>query len=380
MTLTPPETAEGWAEFSQLHIAPYAAQIDREAWIPTDVLQALRAAGAFSSGFAEAYGGKPAPDPERAILDHGQMHEALGYASASVQGLVNVHHMGGSALAKWSTKEQRAFWVPKLTSGDVICAIAMTEAHAGSDISAVETWARPTDDGYVVNGVKRWITCGQSADIFVTIVGSDQGPLALILPKDTPGLTRIPIDDMLGCRGYMMADLTLEEVHLPQSHVLGGPGFGASHIAPTGLDAGRYNLAWGCVGLAQAACDAAMGQAKSRTQFGRPIAEFQLVQQLITRMITDIHAARLMCQSAGAARARRARGSAKEATMAKYFASQMANRVARDAQQIFGAQGIGPETPMARYFRDARVMEVIEGTTQVLESLIARLSLAEVAR
>ncbi len=366
-----------WDSLAQEVIAPLAAQIDQDARVPQQVIMALRQAGAFASGFP----GGPATDQAEALsasLDHGQMHQALGAASASVQGVLNVHHMGGSALAKWSSKAQRSQWMPRVLSGEICCAIAMTEPEVGSDISAVQTQARPVSGGYELTGQKSWITCGDFADLFVLIAKTEAGPTAFLLPRQTKGLRIAPIEGLMGCRGYMMANLHLEAAYLPEDHLLGRPGFGASHVAVTGLEAGRLNLAWGCVGLADAAYRLALRRAKTRQQFGKPIGDFQLVQQMLARMATDIHAARLMCQSAATARALRQMDSAKQATMAKYFASQMVGRVTRDAQQIFGAEGIGPNTPMALFHRDSRIMEVIEGTTQVLESMIARLSLSEV--
>ncbi|MEP4038002.1 acyl-CoA dehydrogenase family protein [Pseudophaeobacter sp.] len=370
-----------WDTLAQDAVAPFAHQIDRDARVPSQVISALREAGAFASGFPGPTAVSPSaelPPPLTAALNHGHMHQALGAASASVQGVLNVHHMGGSALAKWSSKAQKSHWIPRLRSGEICCAIAMTEPEVGSDISAVQTRATPVTGGYVLSGKKAWITCGDFADLFVLIASTEAGPTAFLLPKETKGLWIEPIEGMLGCRGYMMANLHLEAAFLPEDHLLGRPGFGASHVAVTGLEAGRLNLAWGCVGLAEAACKLALQRAKTRQQFGAAIGDFQLVQQLLARMTTDIHAARLLCQSASSARALRQMDAAKQATMAKYFASQMVGRVTHDAQQIFGAEGIGPNTPMALYYRDARIMEVIEGTTQVLESMIARLALSEV--
>lgn len=366
-----------WDGLAQEVIAPCASQIDRDARVPPQVLSALRSAGAFASGFP----GSATTNQSEALsaaLDHGQMHLALGAASASVQGVLNVHHMGGSALVKWSNKAQRTQWMPRLNSGEICCAIAMTEPEVGSDISAVQTQAIPVAGGYELSGQKAWITCGDFADLFVIIAKTESGPTAFLLPKQTKGLHIEPIEGMLGCRGYMMANLHLNAAFLPEEHLLGRPGFGASHVAVTGLEAGRLNLAWGCVGLADAAYKLALRRAKARQQFGNAIADFQLVQQLLAQMATEVHAARLMCQSASTARALRQMDAAKQATMAKYFASKMVGRVTRDAQQIFGAEGIGPNTPLALYYRDARIMEVIEGTTQVLESMIARLVLSEV--
>ncbi|MDE1145767.1 MAG: acyl-CoA dehydrogenase family protein [Azospirillaceae bacterium] len=363
-----------WRETASRHVAPAAAAIDRDERIGPEVVAALRAAGAFASGFPAAYGGlaDPGDGPAAQMLRHGLMHEALGTASASVQGLVNVHHMGGSAIARWGTADQKREWLPLLTAGTRLAAIAITEPEVGSNAAAVKTWAAPDGDGYVVDGHKKWITCGQSADLFVLIAGSDAGPVAFILPRETPGLEIRPITGMLGCRGYMMAELVLDRCRLGTELMLGRPGFGVSHVASIGLDAGRYNLAWGCVGLAGACLAASLDYARHRQQFGKPIGEHQLVQRLIAHMATDIEASRLLCWHAGIRRGMGHEHAARDTVTAKYHASTMVNRAASDALQIHGAQGCGPELALERYFRDARITEVIEGTTQILEGVIAR--------
>ncbi|HEV3484266.1 MAG TPA: acyl-CoA dehydrogenase, partial [Vicinamibacterales bacterium] len=206
----------------------------------------------------------------------------------------------------------------------------------------------------------------------VLLAATAAGPTTFILPRDTEGLTFVPIRGALGCRGYMLAELHLDRCRLSAAHLLGKPGFGLTHVAATGLDAGRYNLAWGCVGLARACLDVTFDYARKRRQSGSPLADLQLVQRMIARMMTEIHAARLMCWRAGELRGRRDPAAIKESTMAKYYASTMVNRVAFDALQIHGANGVGTEYPIERYWRDARIMEIIEGSTQVLEIAIAR--------
>lgn len=353
--------------FAARHVAPHAASIDREENIPAEVIDSLREAGLFGTGFFGADG-----DPVFANLRHGLLHEALAAASASVQGLVNVHHMGGSAIARWGTRAQKDHWVPRLASGEVLAAIAITEPNVGSDASAVETHAVHDDHHYVITGTKRWITCGMSADVFVLLASTDAGPTTFILARDTPGLTFEPIRNALGCRGYMLAKLHLDHCRLSSDHLLGRPGFGLTHVAATGLDSGRYNLAWGCVGLARACLEASFDYSRARKQFGSALSEFQLVQRMISRMMTDIEAARLLCWRAGELRGRRDPSAIKESTMAKYFASTMVNRVAYDALQIHGANGVGTDYPIERYARDARIMEIIEGSSQILEVAIAR--------
>jgi alkylation response protein AidB-like acyl-CoA dehydrogenase len=357
------EVEREYRAFATRHVVPHAAAIDREERIPREIIDAMVEAGFFASGFV------PGDDPVAAQIRHGLLHEALGVASASVQGLLNVHHMGGSPIARWGTREQKEHWLPRLTSGRALAAIAITEPNVGSDAAAVETTATPDGSGYVLNGTKCWITCGQIADVFVVLAG---GPTAFIVPRDTEGLTIVPIQGMLGCRGYMLAELRFDGCRVRGEQMLGRPGFGLTHVAATGLDSGRYNLAWGCVGLARACLDASFEYSRRRRQFGSTLSEFQLVQQMISRMMTDIEAARLLCFRAGTLRGRRDPAAIKLSTMAKYFASTMVNRVAHDAVQIHGANGASAGTPLERYLRDARIMEIIEGSTQVLEIAIAR--------
>jgi glutaryl-CoA dehydrogenase (non-decarboxylating) len=360
--------------FAAEHVAAHAALIDREERIPEQVIRSMAKAGVLASGLPESLGGPVGADHDAvaATIRHGLLHEALGEASASVQGLANVHHMAASAIARWGTRSQKQEWIPKLAAGELLAAVAITEPNVGSDAAAVETAATRAGDDYLLTGRKKWITCGQIADIFVLLARSDEGPVAFILPRSTPGLSIEPIRGVLGCRGYMLAELHLDQCRLSSEQMLGRPRFGLTHVVATSLDTGRFNLAWGCVGLARACLDAAFDYSKQRRQFNSPLSEFQLVQRMMTRMMTDVHAARLMCWRAAILRGRRDPRAIKESTMAKYFASTMVNRVANDALQIHGANGFGPDYPLQRFMRDARVMEMIEGSTQILEISIAR--------
>jgi glutaryl-CoA dehydrogenase (non-decarboxylating) len=371
-------TEKEFRAFAAESVAPFAAAIDREESIPRHVIDAVSRADHFGLGFAAALGGADAEgDGEAAALRQGLLHEALGGASASVQGLVNVNHMAGSAIARWGSRAQKEEWIPRIARGERLAAVAITEPNVGSDAAAVETSATTEGDGFVITGTKRWITCGQIADVFVLLARTENGPAMFILRRETPGLTIEPMRGALGCRGYMLAKLHLDGCRLAADELLGRPGFGLTHVAATALDAGRYNLAWGCVGLARACLDATLDYSRSRRQFGSALAEHQLVQRMISRMLTDVRAARLLCQRAGELRGRRSPDSILETTMAKYLASTMVNRVAYDAIQIHGANGCGPETPLERYFRDARIMEIIEGSSQVLEIAIARYAYQE---
>lgn len=367
------QAQDGFQAFAKEQILPHADLIDREERIPRTVIERLASAGYLASGLPEEFGGRHS-DP----IIHGLMHEALGAASASVQGLVNVHHMAGSSIARWGSRAQKLQWLPRLASGEVLAAFALTEAAAGSD-AHVETRAELDGDHYVLTGVKQWITSGAVADVFVLFVRCGDAPTAFLVPADTKGFSREPIRGILGCRGYMLAALHLDQCRIPIEYRIGPEGFGISHVMPPGLDNGRYNLAWSCVGQAQACLDASINYADRRQQFGAPLKDFQLIQRLLTRMIVSVRSARLLCWRAGHVRAERLYSASYETLIAKYQASTMLNEVANHALQIHGANGCSSDYPIQRYLRDARIMEIIEGSTQMLEIMIAQLGCADAA-
>nr|WP_279382659.1 acyl-CoA dehydrogenase family protein [Acanthopleuribacter pedis] len=357
--------------FAREKILPYAAEIDEQEQVPRHIIEDLAQAGYFASGLPEDFGGIH-EDP---VL-HGLMHEAMGGASASVQGVLNVHHMAASPIMRWGTAEQKALWLPRLACGSHTAAFAITEPRAGSDAAAVETQAERQGDEWVLSGVKKWITCGAHADVFVMLARCPKGPTVFIVPADSPGLKRRPITGLLGCRGYMLAELVLDQVRLPANALLGAQGFGLTHIASVGLDAGRYNLAWACVGMAEACLKDSKDYASKRTQFGSQIHEFQLIAQMITQMIVSVRAARLLCWQAAHARQEQTESAGLDAMIAKYYASTTLNDVAAKALQVHGAVGVAAGSPIQRHLRDARIMEIIETSTQVLELMIAKLDRA----
>jgi len=357
-----------WLRAVDTLVGPVADRIDREQRIPEPLVEALAERGLFGIGLPTRYGGRGFSP-----LDYGRLHAALGARSASVQGLVNVHHMAAAAVARWGNASQRARWVPELAAGRLRAALAITEPCVGSDASGVQCVAKPDGDVFVVSGTKKWITCGQSADVFLLLAHVEGSPVALIVERDTPGLSIHPIRELLGCRGYMLAELQLDECRVSAGQRVAGIGFGVSHVAATALDIGRFALAWCCYGMIQACLDLSLSHCDSRIQFGVPIREHPLVQRLLSRMITDCEATRTLCESAADARAQRARSALRQTAVAKYFASTACVRAASDAVQLHGALGCSGERPVERIFRDSKIMEVIEGTTQIQELTIARL-------
>lgn len=353
--------------FVDQEIAPHAGQFDREENIPPELIKKLVQKGYWGAELPEAFGG-----PGMDMVTYGLLTEEIGRGCANVRNMIGVQGMVSSSILKWGTKEQKEYWLPKMASGEVIAAFALTEPDVGSDAKSIQTTATPTGSDYVLNGRKRWISFGQNADLFMIFVQCEGKPTAFLVERGTPGFSTSPISGLLGFRASLLAELHMEECRVPEENIVGRVGFGLTYVASLGLSHGRYSTAWGCVGLAQACLEACVRYTSEREQFGVRLQKHQLVQRMVADMVTNITAARLLCYRAGHLTESGDMGAIVGASMAKYFASTMAVQVASDAVQIHGANGCGPEYPVQRHLRDAKVMEIVEGSTQIQQLLIAK--------
>lgn len=370
------KTMEACLEFTAHRIAPFAGDWDRAGRLPRDVISAMGEAGYLGALVPAEYGGSGMD-----LIEFGLLNEAIGLGCSSVRSVLTVHSMVCRAIGRWGSREQRERWLPKLASGERVGAFALSEPGAGSDTARIGLAARQDGEHYVLDGTKKWITYGQAADVFL-VFGQDEGRfVAFLVERDTPGLTVVPIDDMLGTRASMLAELRFTGCRVPRSALLGRPGFGLTAVASDALEIGRYSVAWGSVGLAQACLEASVRYANEREQFGAPIIEHQLIRRLITDMATSVSAARLLCVQAGELMSADHPDAVAAVWMAKYFSSTTASRAASDAVQIHGANGCAPAGSVQRFFRDAKIAEIIEGSTQIQQMTIAGLvSRAEAAR
>jgi alkylation response protein AidB-like acyl-CoA dehydrogenase len=280
--------------------------------------------------------------------------------------------MVAQSILRWGSSLLKERWLRRLARGEVIGAYGLTEPNVGSDAQSVETQADRVGDFYVLNGRKKWISFGQIADVFLIFARCQGKPAAFFVERETPGLSTEPIFGMLGTRAAMLAEVYLKDCRVPQENLIGREGFGFTHVLPATLDFGRYSVAWGCVGIAQACLEACIKYAGERKQFGSYLKDHQLIRQMLTDMIANIKAARLLCYQAGYYKDAGDPRTLTETLIAKYFASTMATRVATNAVQIHGARGCSSESSVQRYLRDAKVMEIIEGSTQLLEVSIAQ--------
>jgi glutaryl-CoA dehydrogenase (non-decarboxylating) len=348
-------------------IIPVADRYDQEAWTPPELIQRLAERGYLGAVLPAQHGGQGMD-----MITFGLLNEELGRGCSSLRSLLTVHSMVGRALLKWGSEQQKAYWIPRMATGQGIAAFALTEPSVGSDAKSVATTATRCGDSYVLNGRKKWITYGQIADFFLIFARTEGQPAAFLVEHATPGLSIEPISGMLGLRASMLAELRLEDCRIPQENLVGRVGFGISHVASTALDYGRYSVAWGCVGIAQACLDACLRYTGERKQFGAYLKDHQLIQEMLTDMITNLKAARLLCYRAGYLKENRDPKAIMETSIAKYFASKTAVQASSAAVQIHGANGCSSTYPVQRYLRDAKIMEIIEGSTQIQQVMIAR--------
>ncbi len=351
--------------FTAAEIAPHAGRWDREEAIPLELVAKLRERGWLGSNVAPEHGG-----PGRDMITYGLLTEEIARGCSSVRSLLTVHDMVAHAIQRWGSRELKAGFLPRLAAGELLAALALSEPGAGSDAKSVATVAVDDGDSWVLTGRKKWTTFGQIAGLFLVIAQCGGSPTAILLERETPGLTVTPLRGLHGTRASMLAELTLDGCRVPKGMLLGRVGFGVSHVAAAALEHGRYSVAWGAVGLAQAALDASLAYARERRQFGVPLFDHQLIRAMLADMITHVRAARLLCLRAGFLRDTGDPGASAEIMVAKYFASTTAARTASDAVQIHGANGCGKEYPVARYLRDSKVLEIIEGSNQIQQITI----------
>ncbi len=378
LELSPEQRAarRAFRAFADEHVVPHAARWDREGRVDPEAVDALRRRGWLGALLPPEVGGGGMD-----ALTYGLLSEEIGRGCSSLRSLLTVHEMSTLALARWGSRELKEELLPSLARGERLAAFALTEPEVGSDAKSVRTTARKGSGGqqgdWVLDGRKRWITYGMTADLFLLFARHADGVAAFVVPADAPGLARRPITDVVGTRAAALAELELDGCRVPERHLVGRAGFGFTHVAATALDQGRYSVAWGAVGIAQACLEATREHTAVREQFGKPLAEHQLVQRKLTDMTVETRAARLLCCRAGHLRRQGDPAAVAETLLAKYFASGAAVRAALDAVQLHGARGLSSEYPLERYLRDAKVTEIIEGSTEVLQALIPRYPLPE---
>lgn len=367
------------AEFSKNEVLPKAAEIDREHRHPRELVARMAELGFLGVAIPEQYGGAGLD-----IVSYVLVLEEVSRACASTGVIMSVNNsLVCDPILRFGTEEQKRRWLVPLAAGKLLGCFALSEPEAGSDAAAQKTIAHPDGDGFVVTGVKNWITNGPVADVCVLHCmidppGTKAGHKAIttfILPMDAKGVRCGPPDKKLGIRGSQSCQIFLDEVRLGREHLLGEVGQGFK-VAMSTLDGGRIGIAAQALGIARAAYEDAGRYALERKTFGQPIASHQSIQWKLADMATEIDAARLLTLRAATLKDKGVRYS-KEAAMAKLFASEAANHAAKEGVQIFGGNGYVEDFPAERHFRDAKITEIYEGTSEIMRLVIAGAVLKE---
>jgi alkylation response protein AidB-like acyl-CoA dehydrogenase len=356
--------------FCARELAPHTAEWDRNEAIDRAVVGKLAALGFLAAALPEEHGGMGLD-----MVSYTLVVEELGRTDSNIRGIVSVSNgLYGKSVSRWGNGEQRARLLPPLAAGEELGCYALTEPGAGSDPGSLETRAERDAEGWVISGQKIFITLGSWASTALVFARTGEpGPRGITcfaVPTSADGFEARPIKGKLGLRAQDTAELFLDGVRAGEDTVIGEVG-GGFKVAMSALDHGRISLAAGCVGIAQGCLDASIAYTRERMQFGRSVASFQLVQELLADIAVETEAARLLVWRA-ATTADRGERHTVEASYAKYFASEVAVRAANAAVQAHGGYGYVDEYPVGKYLRDARVTTLYEGTSQIQKLLIGR--------
>ncbi|WP_329310844.1 acyl-CoA dehydrogenase family protein [Streptomyces sp. NBC_01262] len=369
--------------FVRERVVPLEAEIDEKDEMPAGIREAAKKMGLFGFALPEEYGGLGL-----SMYEEAQLMFELGYTTPALRSMFGTNNgIAGHVLMVGGTEEQKAEWLPRIASGDVLASFALTEPDAGSDPSTLTTRAHRDGGDWVINGAKRYITNAPLADVFMTFARTDKdaprtrGISTFLVPAGTPGLTVAPKDHKMGQFGAWTADVHFDDVRVPASAMIGGEaGLNQGFRTAMGcLAHGRVHISALCVGMAERLVDESVEYARTRVQSGKPIGAFQLVQGLIADSMTDYYAGRATVLEA-ARKFDTGEDTKIGPSCTKYFTSEMVSRVADRAVQVHGGAGYMRGVPVERFFRDSRLFRIYEGTSQIQQVIIAKALLGEVAR
>jgi butyryl-CoA dehydrogenase len=357
-------------EFADGEIAPRARENDRHERFDTELVEKLAEMGFLGPIISEEYGGRGID-----YRTYGLIVEEIGRADSSARTVVSVvTSLVGSSIERWGREEQKREWLPRLCSGELGC-FGLTEPGTGSDAANLGTRATKVNGGWTISGQKMFISLGNYSKLALIFAQTDpeqghRGIACFLVPTDAVGFSAQEIHGKLGLRASDTAELALDGVEVPDDALLGEVGDGFK-IAMTALDSGRFSVAAGCVGICQGCVDSSVTYAKEREQFDRPIASFQLVQEMLADMVVETDAARALVWRAGWLKDT-GQPNTTETSIAKLYATEAAVRCANTAIQVHGGSGYVDDYPVERYLRDARVTTLYEGTTQIQKLIIGR--------
>jgi len=363
--------------FVRSEIEPVANEWERSGRYPTEIVEHMKRMGLFGITTPEKYGGI-----DLDMVSFALVYEEIARGWMGIAGILGSHNLSCWMIARHGTESQRQHWLPQLSAGTFRTGIGLTEPDAGTDLQAITTTARRDGDHYVVSGAKTWITNARHADVLPVLVKTDtmatpahRGMSLLLIDTRSDGFEVKRDLGKLGYKGTESCEIGLTDVHVPAENLLGGEEGKGLKQTLSGLEIGRLNIAGRSVGVAQAAYDAALRYSKERTAFGHPISDFQAIQLKLADMATQIQAARLMTYWA-ASKATSGVRVDMEVGMAKYFASEVAINASLESMRVHGGYGYSTEFNVERYFRDAPLMAIGEGTNDIMRTVIAKALIA----
>jgi glutaryl-CoA dehydrogenase (non-decarboxylating) len=368
---------EEFKAFVAHNVEPFAEQWDRDQKIPDSIIWKLAKRGYLGCSLPLDYSGQGWD-----VVTFGLLNEAFGRGSSALTDVLTVQAMVSMVLLKWGRAEQQRHWLPPLARGDIIGAFALTEPGAGSAIQslATEFTEASKSQSLILNGTKKWISCGQFAAVFLVFGKLGRHSAACVVPRGTPGLHVEPISDLMGFRAAGLAQVHFKDVEVPLANLVGKPGFALSHVAPIGLHYGRISTACSALGLLRGCFEESIVHAATRKIGDKTVGDMGMIRSLIARTGTDLEAGALLCHNACRAEDDHLPEAYEKTLMAKYFTSKAAVRAASDAVQIRGASGCQASSPVSRFYRDAKIMEIIEGTTQIHEDVLGKIFVDQAGR
>ncbi|MEJ5019029.1 acyl-CoA dehydrogenase family protein [Ochrobactrum vermis] len=358
--------------FVRERLMPVERRVEETNSIPTDVIDDMRAMGLFGLSIPEQYDGLGLTMEEEVLVGF-----ELGYTSPAFRSVIGTNNgIGSQGIIADGTEAQKTYWLPRLASGEIIGSFALTEPDVGSDAGAVKTTAVKDGDVYILNGVKRFITNAPIAGVFTLMARTGEagpsGVTAFLVDRNSPGLTVGKADHKMGQRGTQTCDVYLENVRIPAENIIGGVEGRGFKTAMKVLNRGRLHISSVCTGMAERLIDEAVGFAKTRVQFGKPIAEHQMIQAMLADMSTEAYAARCMALDSARAFDDRDPAIIRKAASCKLYCSEMVGRVADHAVQIHGGSGYMQDYAVEHFYRDVRLFRLYEGTSQIQRIIIAR--------
>lgn len=362
--------------FTEKEIRPFAGDFEREEKVPKELIKKMAERNYLAAPFPEEYGGLGL-DP----LYYGYLTEEIGKGCSSTRALLTVHtSLVGETLLKLGTKEQKEKYLKPMAKGELIAAFALSEPEVGTDAQSVKTSYKKEGNKYILNGSKKWISFGDIADIFIIMASEGKNVTAFIAERNFGGIKTKPIKGLMAGKAAHIAEIEINNLEIPEENVLGNVGGGFAFVGNTALDYGRYSIAWAATAVAGAALEEMVTYSRQRSQFDQKIYKFQTVREIIADATTKYLTSRALCIHAGNLRVEGSDESVMQTTIAKYYSSKIVMDVAKDAVQVFGGNGCTSEYPVERFFREAKIFEIIEGTSQVQQEIISRYALGKYYR